>query len=51
MPLSRQQRIAIAHHGLHLVSNPNHHLRQSRTGIAYRIATAAAALFLAMTVC
>lgn len=51
MSLSRQQRVAIAHHGLHLVPNTGAHIRKLRSGVAYRIATVAAALFLAMTVC
>ena len=51
MPTSRHKRIAIERHGLHLVPNTGSLARHARSGIAYRIATVAAALFLAMTVC
>ncbi len=51
MSLSRQQRIAIAHHGLYLVPNSGRRVDQVGATFAYRVAAAAAALFLAMTVC
>jgi hypothetical protein len=51
MSLSRQQRIGIAHHGLHLVPNSGRHMAPPNTSFVYRIAAVAAALFLAMTVC
>jgi hypothetical protein len=50
MSLSRQQRIAIAHHGLHLVPHSGRRV-DPRATLTYKLAAVAAALFLAMTVC
>jgi hypothetical protein len=51
MSISRQQRTAIEHHGLHLVPNLTRNAEPPHAGFLYRIAAVAAALFLAMTVC
>ncbi len=51
MYISHQQRIAIAHHGLHLVPNSARRADSAHASLAYRVAAVAAALFLAMTVC
>jgi len=53
MSFSQQQRLGIAHHGLYLVprSPGRAETPSARSGMVYRIAAVAAALFLAMTVC
>jgi len=53
MSLSQQQRLGITHHGLYLVprSPGRAETPAARSGMVYRIAAVAAALFLAMTVC
>jgi hypothetical protein len=51
MSISRQQRLAIAHHGLYLVPNSGRRTDPANASLVYRVAAVAAALFLAMTVC
>lgn len=50
MSISRQQRISLAHHGLHLVPRSHPRPVPHTSGVVYRIVAVGAALFLAMTV-
>ncbi len=51
MSISRQQRLAIAHRGIHLVPSSGRRSDPAVASLAYRVVAVAAALFLAMTVC